>query len=791
MKSKYMNSILLRLCLVAGFLAGFGQAVSAQAQLYQLTLKNGMKFEGKYSRTGDVSKDLSVINPDSGGVSLKTNVIVDDGLRRTFFPFRNLQSQPIQADPRTVIKIKQRTSTARERVANLGAVFAATPFDKYGRRTISVMSNGGSKKIPQEITQISPVFTRLQSPTFNWDMRISTSSIPSDQLKAVLLQNGGNTADTRLDLVRLLFMSNRYLEAANELSSVIKDFPELDKENLERQRQALIQQYSDLILGQIAKFRKAGQHEHAKFLLNGFNNTGAATESLIQANDILNGYQKSENQEKRILRELAPLVETAEGDPPRLKMISQLHEEIVADLNISNLPRMADFLNLVGGDGLTKDEQLAMAISGWLLGGQGDVIQNLGTAASLLEVRNLVREYLRAMGKENRHIREELLARIKDREGGTPEYVEKILANMKPPLDLPPGAEIPGLYHVDVPGTHPDFPVQYSIQLPPEYDPYMRYPVVVSLHAAGAKPEGQITWWAGDYNKDQQRRVGQATRHGYIVIAPAWTKPKQGVYEYSEREHDIVLASLRDAQRRVSIDTDRVFISGHATGGDAAWDIALAHPDLWAGTVLIGARGDYGKSAPQYVTFYDENAKNFPIYLVNGSLDGRKWHENSIHMNRYLRPGYDSIFVQYQGRGNEHFYEEIQRIFEWLELHQRRPIPKKFEVNSMRPRDKDFWYVEVTGLPPKTMSSPYEWPLSRKPISAKIEGSVLANNGIRVKSGAARTTVWLSPEIIDFDKRIAINRKKCDAIPSLEVILEDARQRADRQHVYWAKVTFP
>ena len=174
-------------------------------------------------------------------------------------------------------------------------------------------------------------------------MRIATSSIPSNQLKAVLLHNGGNTADTRLDLVRLLFMSNRYLEASNELTLIIKEFPELDKANLERQQQALVQQYSDLILAQIAKFRKAGQHEHAKFLLNGFNNAGAGTESLIQASDILNGYRKSEDQEQRVLKELAPLVATAEGDAPRLKMISQLHEEIQADLNISNLPRMADF----------------------------------------------------------------------------------------------------------------------------------------------------------------------------------------------------------------------------------------------------------------------------------------------------------------------------------------------------------------------------------------------------------------------------------------------------------------
>ena len=38
-----------------------------------------------------------------------------------------------------------------------------------------------------------------------------------------------------------------------------------------------------------------------------------------------------------------------------------------------------------------------------------------------------------------------------------------------------------------------------------------------------------------------------------------------------------------DAMRRCSIDSDRVFIAGHGEGVTVAWDIALAHPDLWGG----------------------------------------------------------------------------------------------------------------------------------------------------------------------------------------------------------------
>ena len=782
------------MCLLLAFLS---TPTFAQSQLSQLTLKNGMRFEGQFSRTGKLSRDIAK-EIQTGGTG-KPNVIVDDGLRRIFFPFRNIQPPIVPTNKRTTIKIKQRSASSGKRLPYVDGVFGATPFDEFGRRTITVIS-GGRKTITQEIVEISPIYTKLQCPNFVWDSRIATSSIPSDQLKRVILANAKrngekNEAETRLEVVRLLSLSERYSDAAAELKTIIRDFPDLDKANHERLLEAYVQQYIDLILKEIARLRRAGQHKRAQFLLKGLDNTAAGTESLIQASEMLAGYEKSQRQAKRVLDELAPLVEsTKDDDLPRAKMIARLAAEIKTDLNYSNLPRMADFLNLVGGDGLTDEEQLAIGISGWLLG-QGQSKRNLNVAASLLEVRNLVREYLRAMGPDKRAVREELIGKIKDREGGTPDYVAKLLANMKPPLDLPAPTNVAGMYEVSVPDTDPSFPVEYTVQLPPgKYDPYRRYPVVVSLHATGSKPLSQITWWAGDYDKKKQQRIGQASRHGYIVIAPHWTKRKQKSYEYSEREHDIVLRALRDASRRFSIDSDRVFISGHATGGDAAWDIALAHPDLWAGMVLVGARGDRGKSAPQYVTFYDDNAKHFPLYLVFGTLDGDKFHDNSIHTNRYMNAGYDPIIVQYQGRGNEHFFEEIQNIFQWMELHQRRPIPKKFEVSSMRPTDDYFWFAEFRGLPDTTMISPFAWPVE-KPRAAQIEASIGAKNSIRVKSGAKQTTIWLSPEIVDFNKRIQITvdgkKIRDDYVPDLEVLLEDARQRADRQHVFWAKKTVP
>ena len=52
--------------------------------------------------------------------------------------------------------------------------------------------------------------------------------------------------------------------------------------------------------------------------------------------------------------------------------------------------------------------------------------------------------------------------------------------------------------------------------------------------------------------------------------------------------------------------------------------------------------------------------------------------------------------------------------------------------------------------------------------------------------------LWLLPDLIDFNRPIKINGKGNDfreqVSPSRRVILEDVRQRGDRQHPFWAEL---
>jgi len=452
-------------------------------------------------------------------------------------------------------------------------------------------------------------------------------------------------------------------------------------------------------------------------------------------------------------------------------------------LTINSLGRMAAYRHLANNPDI--EENVALAVSEWLVG-TNDAVRKLPVALSLVETRDLVRRYLAEPVKAKR---EQIFVELEAQEGVAPELVSKLLAHMRPPLSAPePTKELPAFFELKVDGLAGEPPVKYCVQLPPEYDPHRLYPTVVTLHGEDTTPQLQIDWWAGEAATDGQR-LGHATRWGYIVMAPAWAKEGQATYKFSEAEQAAVLNSLRDACQHFSIDTDRVFLSGHSMGGDAAWDIGIAHPDLWAGVIPIVARGE------RYISRLWENARYLNLYFVGGDLDSDKSYNNSKDFDRYMMRGYNATVVEFQGRGHDDFSDEIERLFDWMSRYVRDFYPKEFKCQCMRTWEKYFWWLDLDEIPTKAIVDPQNWPpQGTRPASTKA--ALNEKNELSVKTASGNVTFWLSPGIINFKQRatITVNNIKAKlhngfVRPALNVMLEDARTRGDRQHPFWAKVT--
>ena len=576
------------------------------------------------------------------------------------------------------------------------------------------------------------------------------------------------TFEQMADVLEILGGDGFRVNAFKKVARVLGDLPaELTAEDADVKKLMQIEGVGQGAAGRIAEFLHSGKiKEHDELLAK------VPDQYRKQLKEPLGIDGLSANMPAEYLKQLKE----------RLGRQLSIRDEIAAELNINTVGRMTSFLQGLDDAETTPAEKLSLAISGWLLGSDAATAK-LGVAISAFRIRQTVRLYLNEPLKGNRAL---LHGELTSEQAATPQFVTALVAQMKPPLD-PPAAnpDKPGFYELSVPAGSTEPPVRYLVQLPPEYDPHRRYPAIVTLQGAGTTAEIQIDWWAGAPGTTGARS-GQASRRGYIVIAPAWTLDHQKEYRYSGREHAAVLDSLRDACRHFAIDSDRVFLSGHSIGGDAAWDIALAHPDLWAGVIPIVAKAD------RYIRLYWENAKLLPCYFVCGELDANKMTLNAPDLDRYLKRGYNCTVVEYLGRGHEDFSDEIQRLFDWMSRFHRDFFPREFTCSSMRRFDNYFWWIEMGGMPAGAMVEPSDWPPPRGTQAIQVTGKI-TSNGLSVRTGSAYCNVWLSPQMVDFGHRvnIVVNGRRLNsqlARPNLEVLLEDIRTRGDCQHPFWAKM---
>ena len=765
---------------LAAMLAARGGAV---ARGDTVELADGRVLEGRFAILTGVAVDPATaeFRGQSGGPIL----MCDDDLTRTMVSKRRV----VKVEPGATgagqekVTVPQRVPETGRRVAAVGGIVHATPFDEFGRRIISLATANGPVDVVQGITRITPRWTSLEGILTEQpvilDQRVATSSIPRDVLRRVIDQQIDHTsADERLRIVRLLLQAERYEEARAELDEVLADFPGLA--DLAEERRRLGELAATRLLEEILLRGRSGQDRLAIRLLENFPADEAGGEVLERVREARDSYRDRLALGRR-LAETLRVKAAAIADEPQAAVIGRMLDEITAELSFSTLERLATFERLGTDSDMPADRAVALGVSSWLLGAAA-ATDNLKLACSAARVRDLVREYLSI---DDAAARTRLRTALSREEAFDAATVAALARQMRPPVD-PPAATAPGLHAVTVPVLEGEPPIECLVQLPPEYDPLRRYPAVVSLHAAWSTPLNQIEWWAGQAGADRIRE-GQAARHGTIVIAPAWAKAGQTTYEYSAREHTAVLAAVREATRRFAIDTDRLFLSGHSMGGDAAWDIALAHPDLWAGLVAIAP------TAGKYVDHYWHNARTLPIYIVGGELDGAAIARNGMDLDRCFAKGFDTIYVEYRGRGHEHFSDEILRIFAWMQRRRRDFFPRAIDVVSMRPWDRFFWWIEMAGPPARTVVLPSQWPPPKDIRPFSIEGKATATNTLAIRCGAERVRVWLSPELVDFAPPLTITldgRTIHGDAPQadVDVLLEDLRRRCDRQHPFWAVV---
>ena len=760
-------------------------------------MKDGRVLNGKLGTLHEIGEE-----PETGPtIEAQTIVFLDDNLRRVYVP--RFQIANVNQDDPLDVSVKfllpQRIKSASRIVSSVGFFSKKTPFDKYGRRTLTMATASGPVDVIQGITELTPEYVKVEGITHTWDMRISTSSIPTPVLDAILQQqiSQGNV-DGVVKVARFYIQLQQYHNAVRVMKAALAQenvSPETRKK-FEETFQAVKQMESRQLLEELNAREEAGQYELVSRLISNFPVDGVSSEILQQVRRKVQEIEQVNQQKQDVLDNLKKLYQEMPGGEEKTRL-APLLREIVLNLNRNTLDRMAAFEQTLDDNSLQPDEHISLAVSGWLLGAQF-ATSNIAVSLSAYRVRGLIEQYMSA---ENEFQRTEVFKKFKMEEASSVKTVSHILSVMEPPEAVEANSRITDdFYRITCRNIFDDSELEYFVQLPPEYDPHRKYPTIVTLHGEFSTPQMQIDWWAGAINEKGVRN-GQAGRQGYIVIAPAWTPETTRAYDYSGSSHGAVLGCLQDACRHFSIDSDRVYLSGFSIGATAAWDIAIAHPDLWAGVLPVGPLAD------RFLLFCGFNARYMPTYFVFGQFDNSIIAKNATRLlNGYFLRNFDVTMVEYQGRGHEDFQEEILKMMDWMKRHKRNFYPSKFECRSIRTFDNFFWNLEQSHFPPKKTADPVHWPPPRGTTAAITSCEIRSKVSLLISTSASKLTIWLNPNNVDFDKKLIfiINGKKQATVtanggkvvkmsteyiePDLRVLLEDVRTRGDRQNPFWAKV---
>lgn len=166
-----------------------------------------------------------------------------------------------------------------------------------------------------------------------------------------------------------------------------------------------------------------------------------------------------------------------------------------------------------------------------------------------------------------------------------------------------------GNHQVD---RHRDMP--YLLWLPEGFDGSREYPMIVSLHGTG--PTAYTPEFVMQHGLPAVlAQDDQPEGFGFVVLAP---QGLDGVDWWSTGQPEEVNEIVDDIVAELSIDPDRVYLTGFSTGGQGAWHLAARYPDRYAAVVSVAGSGFRSSGG---VSEASCELSSVPIWSLHGEND--------------------------------------------------------------------------------------------------------------------------------------------------------------------------
>lgn len=395
-------------------------------------------------------------------------------------------------------------------------------------------------------------------------------------------------------------------------------------------------------------------------------------------------------------------------------------------------------------------------------------------------------------GEEAEEATQTVLARLAEAECCCEEMEALLRAgrhDLKPPPTAGKLALVKGLAC-----EHVDYETAFLLYLPKSSDPAKPAPLLLVGHggnsamnvdyATQAALSGLVPW------------LPVVEEKGIILAAPL---SERG---WGPIGNSILFSLISWLQRRVNIDPDRIYVTGHSMGGHLSWRSGIFLGDRWGAVAPMSGGYDYVENKEVYLLV------NVPGYATFGTQEPYDINPFNKKIAGWMTEhDFDWRIVEKDG-GHEIFKDELPKVADFLLDHPRElyrdrvyaTAGKSVVYDATWKNDK---WPEHTWNPSRPISrgtfhwvrlfaQPEDTPQEQSPQRVWAEN--LGNNRIRITSEfTRRLRIYLHPKMVDFSAPVEIvaNGKTVfgeKVRPDLRTMLELVREFDDRGRIFYAAV---
>lgn len=198
-------------------------------------------------------------------------------------------------------------------------------------------------------------------------------------------------------------------------------------------------------------------------------------------------------------------------------------------------------------------------------------------------------------------------------------------------VESPIVRDLPGFFHGSYVASLDQEPLPYDLYFPPQFrEEKGPFPLIVFLAGYGER-DGNLKIGLAPFIRKQVKERG---RFDFVVFFP--TKVGLQIKELTIEMLDHLIAKHH-------IDPNRIYLTGHSSGGVQVWMLASGYGDRWAAIAPL--------CAPTHPDI--DKVRHIPCWIFQGGADTNPPPENARTLVEELRKaGAEVHYTEYPGEGH-------------------------------------------------------------------------------------------------------------------------------------------